>query len=125
MKADKPQAQTVALGLLSLALLGACQMTDTISGPAILESADAASLASLKAVLADVTGKASIELGPGDLTKTSRLTVLPPPLAPGETRSTAMPKRFELILEGGVCYVREEGSAEQYPLEGVMCRPQA
>ncbi|MEO0982205.1 MAG: hypothetical protein AAFX03_06090 [Pseudomonadota bacterium] len=108
--------------LASLWPLAACQTAGPADAPAVLESADDATMATVKSVLAAAVGRAEITLGPGDPTASPTLTVLPPPLHPNETRSPAKPTVFELRLRGEACVVID-GLNEAYPLPGVACRP--
>lgn len=103
---------------------GACQSTFAET-PAVLVSADAETIGRLKAALAVEMGDASIELGPGDLTQTSIVSVLPPPPGPREGNSPAMPTRFDLVLRGDACFARRRDSGADVALPGVACRPAA
>lgn len=108
----------VCVTLLTLA----CQSTGA-AVPAALERADAQTMAAVKAVLADAVGRARIELGPGDLTTSSTISVLPPPLSPEEGRSTATPIVFDLVIKGSSCYAVRRDTGRDYALAGVSCRP--
>ncbi|MEQ8557196.1 MAG: hypothetical protein RIB03_02675 [Henriciella sp.] len=101
-------------------LTSACQ---TASGraPAHLQTADEATLSRVKAVLSKAVGRAQIKLGPEDLTESSTVSVLPPPLGEHETHSTAMPTVFDLVTNGGDCYLIARESGRSYRLDGVDC----
>lgn len=102
------------------AALAACQ---SMAVPAVLTSADPEAIARLKAALASAMGQAQVELGPGDPTQTSTLSVLPRPPGPPEDRSLAMPTIFRLETENGACFVvREEGGARTQ-VDGAQCKP--
>ena len=103
-------------------LLVACE-THAALAPAVLETADDETIMALKAVLADAVGRATVELGAGDPTIDSVISVLPPPPGPGEDRSLATPTIFDLVLIDGACVVMERETGAQYPLEGIACRP--
>ena len=107
--------------VLSVATLmsGACQ---SMAAPAVLTRADPPAMERLKATLAKAMGRASIELGPGDPTQTSVISVLPPPLTPQEDRSRARPTIFRLEIEGANCVLVREDNAERIRLDGVECR---
>lgn len=111
--------------LLSAALAGACQSTAQ-AAPAVLTHADDAAMARLKAALAKAMGRSPIELGPGDPTQTSILSVLPLPPGPLEDRSLAKPTIFRLEIEGQTCVLVREGEAgasgARIVAEGVACR---
>jgi hypothetical protein len=110
----------------SAALAGACQSTAAAATPAVLTQADAATMARLKAALAKAMGRSPVELGPGDPTQSSVLSVLPLPPGPLEDRSLAKPTIFRLEIEGQTCLLVREGepgaSPARIPLEGVDCR---
>ena len=99
---------------------GACQ-TVAPKIPAVLASADDATIAQVKSVLADAVGRAAIDLGPGDLSRRSMISVLPPPLAAREDRSMATPVVFDIMLSGGDCYAVKRETGEAFAL-GVPCR---
>ncbi len=76
----------------------------------------------LKSVLAKAMNTASVDIGPGDLTKTSTISVLPPRLGPHEQRSPVKPTQFDIILKGSGCFVVRRDTGEEYELRGVSCR---
>lgn len=118
---------------ISLAATGALQgcMHANTPQPAVLIQADSQTLSTLRTVLAEALGRGQVVLGPEDLSRTSRISVLPPPLGQYETRSPAAPTGFMLVTKGGLCYV--QGPVETSPdsnsaatplrlLQGVRCR---
>ena len=115
-------SRTVSLSAAVLAslLTGACQ-TSASTRPATLETADEATLARVKAVATNAVGRARIKLGEGDLTKTSTLVVLPPPLGPNETASPAMPTVFDIVTHGRDCLLVNRSTGEQFKIKGVSC----
>jgi len=108
--------------LLLAAALCACQTAET-PRPAVLVRADAQTLEALKSALADALGVAHVELGAGDLTRTSAIPVLPSPPSPLEGRSPAMPILYDLAVRGEDCLAIARGSGEEIALRGVSCRP--
>ncbi len=110
------------LGAFGAAALTGCQSLES-PVPAVLASADADTMAKLKAALATAMGQAHVELGPGDPTRSSTLSVLPRPPGPPEDRSLAMPTIFRLEIEGGGCFVVREDGGARARIEGVACRP--
>ncbi len=110
--------------LLGFVGLSACQ-TQTVeetAQPAVLVSGDAQSMVAITSTLSEAVGRATIELGPTDLTKASTVTVLPPPLGPLETRSLATPTAFDLMMTGESCVLVERETGVRHALEGVACR---
>ncbi|MBL8551068.1 MAG: hypothetical protein JNJ73_13865 [Hyphomonadaceae bacterium] len=108
-------------GLFLLLALWACQSAPAET-QAVLVSSDAATMEKVRDALADAMGRARVELGPGDLTLTSRVSVLPPPLGPHETRSLAAPTQFDLVLRNGACYAVRADTGAEHALTGVACR---
>ena len=90
--------------------------------PAILADDSPETLSALKASLGTALNRAHIELGAGDPTTVSRVSVLPPRPTDLETRSPAMPEMFNLFIQDGRCYAVREGSETEVALPGVPCR---
>ncbi|MDP3738892.1 MAG: hypothetical protein Q8R02_15970 [Hyphomonadaceae bacterium] len=107
---------------LFAALAGACQSTAV---PAVLTQADEAAMGRLRAALAKAMGQAEVQLGPGDPSQTSVVSVLPLPPGPLEDRSLAKPTIFRLEIEGETCVLVREDTGARVTLEGVDCRPAA
>jgi hypothetical protein len=107
--------------VVSVLLAGACQLTPT-AVPAVLARADAATMDRVKAVLAKEIGRSPIQLGPGDLTQSPVVSVLPLPPGPLEDRSLAMPTIFRLEMEGDACLIVREDTGARLKLDGVDCR---
>jgi hypothetical protein len=112
----------LALAFGALAMATACQSTPQQAVPAILTDSGPETMNTLKATLASAMGQAQVELGAGDPTRTSAITVLPPPLGPMETASMAMPTQFELMMRGDTCMVVHGETGEEHPLD-LPCRP--
>ena len=91
--------------------------------PAVLADDSAESLSALKAGLATALNRAHIELGAGDPTTVSSVSVLPPRPTDLETRSPAMPEIFNLFVQDGRCYAIRDGSDTEVPLPDVTCHP--
>src|SRR5262249_25600614 len=97
--------------LLGALILAGCQ---TAAVPAVRDSADPAAMQRLQAALAKSMGRASVQLGPSDLTQSPVISVLPRPPGPLEGNSPAMPTMFRLELVDGACFVvREDGGARE------------
>ena len=112
-------ALAAALGLA----LAACQSgAGAAETAAVLVRADAATMAKVKTVLAEAMGRASVELGAGDLTTSSTIVVLPRRPSSYEGASPATPTLFDIQLRGGRCYAVRRVTGEAYALTGVACR---
>jgi hypothetical protein len=113
------------LGALMIGVLAAaaCQSTEAPRRHAVLAAADSATMEKLKAVLAAAMSTAQVELGPGDLTQTSTVSVLPPRLGPYEGRSPALPTQFDIMMRGAKCLLVRRDTGAEYELVGVACRP--
>jgi hypothetical protein len=119
---DRSRVRSMPVAIIvSVVLAGACQLTPT-AVPAVLARADAAAIDRVKAVLAKEMGRSPIQLGPGDLTQSPVVSVLPLPPGPLEDRSLAMPTIFRLELEGEVCLIVREDTGARLKLDGVDCR---
>ncbi|ESQ74244.1 hypothetical protein ABAC402_14860 [Asticcacaulis sp. AC402] len=88
--------------------------------PATVDLGDSDTRAAVTSALAKAVGKARIELGASD---GAVVTVLPPPLGPHETHSTAQPIRFDIVLEDGQCLAIRRDTQRAWPMPGVTCRP--
>jgi hypothetical protein len=102
------------------AALGACQ---TAPRPATLEASGPEEVEALRRVLAEALGRGRVELGAGDLTGASVISVLPPPPTPLEGNSPAMPELFDLVLTAEGCFVRRRSTGDLFLLPGITCRP--
>ena len=108
-------------GLVAL-VLSACQHSAT-AAPATLADSSADTLSALKLALGGAINRANIELGVGDFTATSTVTVLPPSLTEHETRSPATPTVFNLFVKNGACFAVQDGTDTEVPLPDVHCKP--
>jgi len=109
-----------ALCLASLAM-AACMTAQP--APARLDEMTPASREALSRALAQAVGRASVQLGPLDLTREPAISVLPPQPGPLEGASLAMPELFELVVMDARCYVRRNSDRKLFPVEGLTCRP--
>lgn len=110
-----------AMAVTGLFMLSACQANGA-PRPAVLESSDVETMANVKTVLAGAMNKSSVEIGPGDPTQTSTISVLPPRLSPYEGMSPAAPTQFDIVKTGSQCSVVRRDTGEAYKLDGVSCR---
>ena len=113
-------ALAALLGLAAV-LLAACQTAEPVA-PAVLASADSDTLEKLKSVLVHAVGRTSVELGPGDATNTSTLSVLPPRPNPALDRNTAQPTLFDIRLRGDTCMLVRRETGQAFDLTGIACR---
>ena len=111
----------VSLPLVA-SLLAACHHAPE-AVPAVLADDTQAVRTALAARLGEAIGRANVTLGAGDLTTSSTVSVLPPPLGEHETRSPATPSLFTLTLMGGDCYAIPENEGTPIALPDVPCRP--
>jgi len=107
--------------LAAVVMLGACQ-AGTPKQLAVFDTADDTSMAALRSTLAKAMGVATVELGPGDPSVSSTVSVLPPRPGPYEMNSPAMPTIFDIVTEQGNCFVVRRETGEAYALDGVACR---
>jgi hypothetical protein len=114
------RAMTCAAIFVAAVFAGCCQSVP--AAPAVLTQADEAAMGRIKATLAKEMGRSDIQLGPGDPTQTSTLSVLPLPPGPLEDRSLAKPTIFRLEIEGKACVLVREDTGARIPLDGVDCR---
>ena len=112
---------TLFSGVIALAL-SACQHSAT-AAPAKLADDSPDTLTALKSALSQAVNRANIDLGAGDLTEMSSVTVLPPPLTEHETRSPATPIVFDLYIKNGACVAVQDGTDTEIPLPDVPCKP--
>ncbi len=107
--------------LLCAVLLGGCQ-TSAPAAPAALSSTDPETMAALQGVLASAMSTASVKIGPGDLTASSTISVLPPPPGPYEGRSVAKPTLFDIMMRGERCFVVRRDTGEEFSLGDIGCK---
>ena len=107
------------LSVSAFAGLAACQSSPQ---PATLTDASPETVAAVTGVLAAAVDRAEIQLGPGDMTTDSVISVLPPRPGPLEGNSPAVPTIFDIVLMDGDCYVQERESGEMFPLTGIGCK---
>ena len=119
--------RAIAISFFSAVIVSGpgCQTTKhgALSSPqrAVLQEADEASIAAIKTVISKSMNRAEVQFGPGDLTRSSVISVLPPPLAPIEGRSTVRPTLFTLMMLGGDCLLRRDDSDELLPVPDIDC----
>lgn len=107
---------------LSALALCACQSAAGVQKPAVLASFDAETMAKVKSVLSEAMGAARVDLGPGDPSKLSTISVLPQKPSRYEGMSPATPTQFDLVMTGDRCFLVRRDTKETYALEGVACR---
>ncbi|HWA00702.1 MAG TPA: hypothetical protein VG841_10360 [Caulobacterales bacterium] len=82
-------------------------------------------MAKLRDVLARAMGEARIDLGAGDPTQASKISVLPRPLASVEGRSLARPAYFDIGIRHGRCVLTRRDTGQIFALDEIPCRPLA
>ncbi len=117
----EPVVRMAAAAMAAAVLLGACQ-TKSMT-PAVLVAPDAGTLERVKAAMREATGQVRLELGPVDPASPTAIFVLPPPLGPLETRSLAVPARYEVMMQGEDCYAVDPETGTAHRLAGVACGP--
>ena len=113
----------MAAGIVSLAALPGCRHAMNTPVPARLADTEPATMAALRAHLAEAMGEAKVELGASHPDRTGDVIVLPRRLAPVEDRSLAQPIRFDLELRGQTCFAVRRDTGEEVRLDGVDCQP--
>lgn len=109
--------------LYAIALLaGACQLGAVAPQPALLMQGDGQAMSKLRAALAEEMGRAQVDIGPSDPTRSSVISVLPVPAGPLNDRDMAMPTLFRLEWDGRTCSLVRETTGARVVLEGVACR---
>ncbi len=106
---------------LSAIIMSACH-TASADTAATLVSDDPQTMQVLKSTLASAMKKARVELGAGNLTQNSVVSVLPP-RDPFNMNNPALPEQFDIRLRQGACYVVKRNTGEAYMLEGIDCQP--
>jgi hypothetical protein len=89
--------------------------------PARLATTDAATMTAVRNVLATALGRTRFELGPEDMATSTIVSVLPPPLGPYDTRSSAVPVIFDIKKDATGCTLVAREGGKSYPLTGVEC----
>jgi len=117
-------SKTLLSGWAAILGLSACQSAPAQEPvPAVLVEVDEETVITIRTSVAAALNKATVELGAADLTTSSTLSVLPPRPTQYETRSLAKPILFDLMSDGEVCYLVQQGTNEMIVIEGVTCRP--
>lgn len=109
----------IMIATLAAGLLASCSSFLATGGPAVLGSED--DVETVKAQLADVIGRGSIELGEPSPLEEPVLVVLPPPLGPLETRSPVMPKRYDIEMDRQGCRLIAADDGAVIDLLDVSC----
>jgi len=123
-RAPAPLLRACALAFASMGAVavGGCETGPTQDAPAVLSGGDPAALERLKVALAQAMGAARVDLGPEDPTRSSVISVRPPPPHRLQDRNPALPTRFSIRLRDGACVLVREDTGAVTPLPGVDCR---
>jgi hypothetical protein len=92
------------------------------AAPARLADVSEDNVRALTTALGEALGRARVELGAADMATATTIPVLPPPLNPLETKSTAQPVLFDLEIENEACSAIRRDTGECVALPGVRCR---
>lgn len=103
-------------------LSGGCATGAAGAMPAVLESADAETMAALKTVLGEALNAARVELGAGDPSASPVIAVLPPKPGPHEDRSLARPILFDIEIRDGACVAVRRDTGQAFDMGGIACR---
>jgi len=114
---------SLAIGAASLLGLTGCHTAGPV--PASMVDNSEETRTRVAEHLGGAVGRASVEIGPADLTGASSVSVLPPPLSPLETASVARPTTFDVMMVGEACYAVHTTTGETVMLDGVVCEPQS
>lgn len=107
--------------LVAIISFGACQH-HAQPLPAVLSDGSGETLNLLKSEMAAALDRSRVQFGAGDLTQSSVFVIVPPPLGPNETRSTAIPERYRLEIQGQSCFAVHEKSDARIELQNTPCR---
>ncbi len=110
------------LPVCALLALAACQTSHDLR-PAHLREQTPETLDRVRGLIAQVLGRAEVEIGPVDLTTASIIPVLPPPAGPLEMNDPRIPHLFELVTRQQACYLRDLETGTVYLLDATSCYP--
>lgn len=116
----RPRRRPAAgLAILCAAVLaGACQSEPK---PAVLRVADEAALDRLRAAAARLLERDTVELGPEDPSRQSRISVLPPLPSLQQDRNPSVPTPIDIVLRGRECVLVRPDTGRAVPLLAVEC----
>lgn len=114
--------------LVTCATLSACQMTAAQgSKAAVLTHPGAEVRLEISQAIIAMTGFSSVTLTEQDLTRSSELVIerKHQKTANGELiqgRDLELPQRFQLVLQGGQCWLMHQATGQQMLLKKAQCR---
>ena len=111
--------------VLAAICLSGCQHASEGPIPAVLANDSSANVDALKSALAGAMGHARVELGAGDPTQESRISVLPPALSPQDDRSPVLPTYFDLVMRDDMCIAIHSETGSETELTDVTCKAKA
>lgn len=114
--------KTWLISVVGALLIAASCQNVTTPRPAVLVNQDAASMALIKEAAAQHLGRAKVDIGAGDLTKQSTISVLPPRVTAMEGNSAAMPKTLQLRARANDCYLFDETERRATLVRELVCR---
>jgi hypothetical protein len=120
------------LAAMGTVFLSACQMLSAQAvQPAVLSNPGPEVQQELAQVVAELSGFASVSLAATDLTRSSTLVIQRKPQTDGagellQGRDLEMPQRFQLVLQGGQCWLQQlQPGGQRRLLTKALCRPEA
>ena len=109
------------LWMLPMVCLSTACLSKPIDIPARLTAISAITMERVTTTLQQALGIQRIDLGPENLSDSTIVSVLPPPLGPYETRSMAQPEVFDIVKRGNACLLVRRTTGMSYPMSGVSC----
>ncbi|MFM7625962.1 MAG: hypothetical protein ACKO7G_05740 [Gammaproteobacteria bacterium] len=112
----------LALGVM-LGVAGCHTVAGAAPRRAVLVAYDPTAREAITCVLLPVSRQGRVSFGQSDLSKEPLIVVQPPPPAPYEGNSPAVPVYYDLVTDGKRCFLLERGTDKTHALPGVGCRP--
>jgi hypothetical protein len=119
-----------AVALFGLALAGCDSLPASSDRPALIARPTPESNAEIRAVLERAIGPREIRIAPDAFTASSILALEPgadsvsaDPSGAARGRLLGLPERFELVLNGGRCYLIRSSTRDRFALERTDCVP--
>lgn len=125
-----PAFALLAVAVLAAALAGCDSLPDPVDRPALIANPTPESNAEIRAILEQALGPREIRIAPDALTASSILALEPSadgsgtdPSGAARGRLLGLPERFELVRNGGRCYLIRSSTRDRFALEQTECAP--